>query len=115
MSHRSLIGFSPRMTGFDPTTGVERYFRWQHTWWNGVYTIMLTKVSLMSTSYLQAFKTMVPSSVLEYIDKHRNCEDIAMAYVVLLLSQSPPVWVKGNLREIGSSGISSGLKHFEIR
>ena len=113
--YRSLVGFSPRMTGYDSVTGADRYYRWQHTWWNGVYTVMLTKVALMSVSYLKAYKEMVPSQVLDYIDNHRNCEDIAMAYVILLLSQSPPVWVKGNLQEIGSSGISSNTDHFLIR
>ena len=73
------------MTGYDPVSGRERYLRWQHTWWNGVYTVMLTKVSLLATSYLRACQAMVPTTVLNYIDKGRNCEDIAMAYVILLL------------------------------
>lgn len=34
-SRRVLVGFSPRVHGYDPDTGASRYFRWQHTWWNG--------------------------------------------------------------------------------
>lgn len=40
--------------------------------------------------------------------KHRNCEDIAMSFLVAQLSGHAAVWVRGaGIREIGSSGLSS--------
>jgi hypothetical protein len=57
----------------------------------------------------------VPPQFLAYVDSARNCEDIAMAHVVASASRSPPVWVGGEIYEIGSSGISSGGSHFADR
>ena len=113
-SRRVLVGFSPRLHGYDPETGASRYFRWQHTWWNGyctatisschtsplltlnsrLYSIVLTKACFLHRDYLTAFQQRVPTTVLEEIDRQRNGEDIAMAHVVARLSRAPPVWVK---------------------
>ena len=79
---RALVGFSPRMNAFDTTTGHGRYLRWQHTWWSGLYSIILTKVCFLHKDYLAEYFKVIPDSFLHYIDSHRNCEDLAMAYVV---------------------------------
>jgi Glycosyl transferase family 64 domain len=40
--------------------------------------------------------------VLEYIDAHRNCEDIAMAFLVANATGSPPVYVRApGLQDLG--------------
>ena len=60
---------------------------------------------------------MIPKSLLDYIDQHRNCEDIAMAYVIAT-SGSAPLWVKaghGGVWEEAAGGISSGSSHFDER
>lgn len=81
-----LVGFSPRLHAFDIINGHWRYLKWQHTWWNGAYSILLTKASILHRDYLAAFASeshdILPSAFLRHIDKSRNCEDIAMAYVV---------------------------------
>lgn len=61
-----------------------KYLRWQHTWWNGAYSIMLTKITLMHRKYLHRYTQLIPDEMNRYIDKHRNCEDLAMAHVVAL-------------------------------
>ncbi len=72
------------MVSRDFESGQLVYNRWQHTWWSGVYSVMLTKASIMHKKYLTAYKELVLASMLQYIDKNRNCEDLAMAYVVAL-------------------------------
>lgn len=73
---------SPRQTTHDFLTGNAKYMKWQHTWWNGAYSIILTKACMMNKDYLYIYDRDVPNSFIKYIDTHRNCEDIAMAYVV---------------------------------
>ena len=80
--YRALVGFSPRMNAYDSITGHARYLRWQHTWWSGIYSIILTKVSFLHQDYLDEYFNVIPTHFLDYIDAHRNCEDIAMAYVI---------------------------------
>lgn len=111
----ALVGYSPRMITNDPITGKTKYLRWQHTWWNGIYTIVLTKASILHKRYLYEYNKVMPTSMLSYIDNARNCEDIAMAHIVAARSKAAPVWTEGIVYEIGSSGISSGSSHFSDR
>ena len=53
--------------------------------------------------------------VLEHIKTNRNCEDIAMAHIVASKSRSAPMWVGGEIYEVGEQGISSGSSHFNDR
>jgi hypothetical protein len=78
----TLVGFSPRLHGYDPYSGDARYYRWQHTWWNGQYSIVLTKACFLHRDHFVSFKQLVPVAVLKYVDLVRNGEDIAMAHVV---------------------------------
>jgi len=102
------------MHAYDIVSGNWRYLKWQHTWWSGVYSIMLTKASILHRDYLTSFSSgsLLPTEFLEHIDKTRNCEDIAMAYVVAAKSRTPPVWVKSIVYEVSKGGISSGQSHF---
>lgn len=81
---RALVGFSPRMHANDVNTGLSRYLNWQFTWWSGVYSIMLTKAAIIHKDYLPQYDKIVPIPMLKHIDEVKNCEDIAMAYVVAL-------------------------------
>jgi hypothetical protein len=49
-----------------------------------MYSIMLTKISLLHRDYLFKYASgkVLPARFLEHIDQARNCEDIAMAYLV---------------------------------
>ena len=76
---------------------------------------MLTKVSILHRDYLSEFFRLVPSNFLQHIDKNRNCEDIAMAYVVASISKAAPVWTGGVVYEVSAGGISSHKQHFRDR
>jgi len=47
-----------------------------------MYSIMLTKVAYLHRDYFHDYSELVPPEMDRYIDKHRNCEDIAMEHVV---------------------------------
>lgn len=112
---RTLVGFSPRLDALNPQTGETRYLKWQHTWWNGAYSIMLTKAAFLHKKYLSLFFELLPEEYIQTIDASRNCEDIAMAFVVAKLSEAPPVWIHATLHEGADTGISSGSQHFDAR
>lgn len=112
---RVLVGYSPRMHTYNIESGKLQYLNWKFTWWNGIYTIMLTKASILDQKYLFDYDKVIPEKFLEHIDRSRNCEDIAMAYVVALKSHSAPVWVQATVYETSTEGISSGATHFDTR
>ena len=72
------------MHTYNIESGKLQYLNWKFTWWNGIYTIMLTKASILDQKYLFDYDKVIPEKFLEHIDRSRNCEDIAMAYVVAL-------------------------------
>lgn len=111
----ALVGYSPRMIGWDTTTGNVKYLRWQHTWWSGLYSIMLTKITFLHKQYLNSYKTDTPPAFLEHVDRMRNCEDVAMAHLVATKTHAAPVWVDGAIYEVSEKGISSGSSHFSDR
>ena len=82
---KALVGYTGRMHAQHPGSGQMRYLRWQHTWWSGIYSVMLTKVAFLHRDYLIAFPKLVPQEFLDHVDRGRNCEDLAMAYVVVRL------------------------------
>lgn len=110
-----LVGYSPRMISYDIWTGVTKYLRWQHTWWNGFYSIILTKACLLHKKYLSEYHKNIPQEMLTYIDEHKNCEDIAFAHMIASLTNAPPVWINGVIYDIANNGISSGQSHFTDR
>jgi hypothetical protein len=78
-----------------------------------IYSIVLTKACFLHHKYLVEFNNRVPQVVLNHIDKGRNGEDIAMAFIVANISMAPPVWVKVSSYETSTEGISSGgIQHF---
>eukprot|EP00596_Hydrurales_sp_CCMP1899_P009472 CAMPEP_0119034790 /NCGR_PEP_ID=MMETSP1177-20130426/1801_1 /TAXON_ID=2985 /ORGANISM="Ochromonas sp, Strain CCMP1899" /LENGTH=152 /DNA_ID=CAMNT_0006992493 /DNA_START=593 /DNA_END=1048 /DNA_ORIENTATION=- len=110
-----LVGFSPRIQSYDIVSGKIKYMRWQHTWWTGMYDIMLTKACILHRAYLADYIIMIPDAFLGHIDQNKNCEDIAMAHVVARKSKAAPVWIQGIIYETSSKGISSGTSHFVDR
>uniref|UniRef100_A0A9I9EJ53 Glycosyl transferase 64 domain-containing protein n=2 Tax=Cucumis melo TaxID=3656 RepID=A0A9I9EJ53_CUCME len=111
----TMVGFVPRMHWIDRSKGRYRYGGWWSVWWSGTYSMVLSKAAFFHSKYLDFYTNHMPSSIRHYITNNRNCEDIAMSFVVANLSGSPPVWVQGKIYEIGSSGISSLGEHSERR
>jgi len=70
------------MYSYDVNSGASKYLKWQHTWWNGIYAIVLTKAAFLHRDYFRDYAHRIPSSLNTFVDHERNCEDIIMAHLV---------------------------------
>ncbi|MBA0781529.1 hypothetical protein Gotri_002450 [Gossypium trilobum] len=113
----TMVGYVPRMHWVDQKKGENKYKYggWWSVWWTGTYSMVLSKAAFFHKKYLKLYTDEMPASLKEYITKNRNCEDIAMSFLVANATDAPPIWVKGKIFEIGSTGISSLGGHSERR
>ncbi|KAL5568520.1 hypothetical protein UlMin_025095 [Ulmus minor] len=114
----TMVGFVPRMHWVDQTKGNGDsyiYGGWWSVWWTGSYSMVLSKAAFFHKKYLRLYTNEMPASIREFVKKNRNCEDIAMSFLVANATGAPPIWVKGKIFEIGSTGISSLGGHSERR
>lgn len=105
-SSRSLVGFMPRLH----IRGLKGwiYRCWWRVWWHGSYSIILTKAAFLHHDYFRMYTYTMPQHIRSYIDEARNCEDVAMQFLVANHSSLPPVYVKGHLKDLGVlNGIST--------
>eukprot|EP00617_Octactis_speculum_P000324 CAMPEP_0185793622 /NCGR_PEP_ID=MMETSP1174-20130828/159576_1 /TAXON_ID=35687 /ORGANISM="Dictyocha speculum, Strain CCMP1381" /LENGTH=181 /DNA_ID=CAMNT_0028488789 /DNA_START=632 /DNA_END=1177 /DNA_ORIENTATION=- len=148
-----MVGFMPRMHGFNEVAQRFTYHDWWYTWKHGLYSMVLTKACFLHKHLLYRYSgieipkqlrlvnnqsnssttapppppllttnDLVPRSgilktIHEYVDEHRNCEDIAMSFVAANISMKPSTWVRGaGVSPIGSSGLSSNqAAHYKAR
>ncbi|KAL9264583.1 Glycosylinositol phosphorylceramide mannosyl transferase 1-like protein [Drosera capensis] len=106
----TMVGFVPRMhwlSGEKNGVADYEYGGWWSVWWMGTYSMVLSKAAFFHRKYLDLYTYKMPASIRDYVTKERNCEDIAMSFLVANATGAPPVWVKGKIYEIGSAGISS--------
>ncbi|KAL6526839.1 GDP-mannose transporter [Orobanche gracilis] len=114
----SMVGFVPRVHWHDISKDIKGkyiYSGWWSVWWTGTYSMILSKAAFFHKKYLNMYTYEMLSSIREYVTENRNCEDIAMSFLVANATGAPPIWVKGNIFEIGSTGISSLGGHTERR
>ncbi|KAJ4972084.1 hypothetical protein NE237_005183 [Protea cynaroides] len=114
----TMVGFVPRSHWVDKSKGSMEYYTyggWWSVWWMGTYSMVLSKAAFFHQKYLFLYTNQMPASIREYVAKNRNCEDIAMSFLVANTTGAPPIWVKGKIFEIGSTGISSLGGHNERR
>ncbi|XP_065870650.1 glycosylinositol phosphorylceramide mannosyl transferase 1 [Euphorbia lathyris] len=113
----TMVGFVPRSHWLDKQGKKDYYIYggWWSVWWTGTYSMVLSKAAFFHKKYLSLYTYEMPASIREYTSKSRNCEDIAMSFLVANATGAPPIWVKGKIFEIGSSGISSLGGHNEKR
>jgi hypothetical protein len=109
---RNLVGFIPRIhirkgSSFE-------YRCWWKVWWTGSYSIILTKAAFLHHKYFVLYTDNMPSIIKKFVDDHRNCEDIAMQFLISNSTGLPPVYVKGNLEDKGAlNGISTSQNVFK--
>ncbi|KAL2927308.1 Glycosyltransferase family 64 protein C4 [Bienertia sinuspersici] len=114
----TMVGFVPRMHWLDQSGGNRDYYvygGWWSVWWMGTYSMVLSKAAFFHKKYLAMYTNELPISLRHYVAQNRNCEDIAMSFLVANATGAPPIWVKGKIFEIGSTGISSLGGHTEKR
>jgi hypothetical protein len=66
-------------------------------WWMGSYSMILSKAAFIHHKYFELYTHQMPASIHQYVREARNCEDIAMSFLVANATSAPPLWVKGNL------------------
>ncbi|XP_026453334.1 glycosyltransferase family 64 protein C4 [Papaver somniferum] len=114
----TMVGFVPRLhLGDEKKQSLSRYTYggWLSVWWMGTYSMVLSKASFFHKKYLGLYTNQMPASIRDYVTKIRNCEDIAMSFLVANETGAPPIWVKGKIFEIGSTGISGIYGHTKRR
>ena len=66
--------------------------------------------------YLEAYTTRMPPAIRALVDEERNCEDIAMQFLVSNMTRLPPIYVKGSLQDLGAlNGISTSQNVFKAK
>ncbi|CAN6705195.1 unnamed protein product [Malus baccata var. baccata] len=92
----TMVGFVPRMHWVDPKGDKNHYIYggWWSVWWTGTYSMVLSKAAFFHKKYLSLYTNEMPASIKEFITKNRNCEDIAMSFLVANVTNAPPIWVK---------------------
>lgn len=102
-SPTALVGFMPRVH----VRGAENnwvYRCWWRTWWVGRYSIILTKAAFLHHDYFKEYTSVMSEDIRLLIDKNRNCEDIAMSFLIADKTHLPPIYVKGHLSDKGVLG-----------
>ena len=120
----SLVGFYPRLAspklGLLESTSNMIYHTWPIVFARQKFNIILTKASYFDRKYLEMYHDDKenPKEVLEYVDQHKNCEDIAMAFLVARKAERKegsdaycrdcPVYTSGKITDEGLlNGIST--------
>ena len=78
-----------------------RYNGWWKVWWEGEYSLILTKAAFLHRDFLRAYTEEMPGAIRAYVDENRNCEDIAMQFLAANLTGKPPIFVRGRLTDLG--------------
>lgn len=100
----NMVGFFPRIHLRNRMTHLFEYRCWWRTWWHGAYSIILTKAAVLNHDYFHAYTQNLPEEAKKYIDIHRNCEDIAMQFLISNMTSLAPIYVKGHLKDLGVLG-----------
>lgn len=84
------------------------YRCWWRVWWHGVYSIILTKAAILHHDFFAMYTYNLPKEIHALVDRERNCEDIAMQFLMANVTGLPPIYVKGHLEDLGAlNGIST--------
>ena len=146
-SNSILIG--DRASGSISTSGQAQqqqqlvYHAWPIIYWRQKFNIVLTKASFLHSKYLELYTNdaSFPKEIKDHVDRHMNCEDIAMSMLVAnytkhnnnngdaksssstktkttkkTTTSARPIYVEGQVSDVGLfGGISSGTGHFATR
>lgn len=112
-SQHTLVGFMPRLhLRNQGGEGSYIYRCWWKTWREGTYSIILTKAAFMHHDYFKLYSSVMPEKIRQYVHEKRNCEDIAMQFLVSNHTSLPPIYVKGHLSDLGALGGISTSQNF---
>jgi len=121
----AMVGYYPRLaspplfTGNSADSGLGKliYHTWPIVYLRGRFNMILTKACFLHSKYLDLYSGDVhPQEIRDYVDKHKNCEDVAMSLLVANATMSEPLYVEGSVTDTGLfGGISTGTGHMLTR
>jgi len=118
-SRDTLVGYNPRIHSKNAGECKYGYKQWWHVWWGGKYSIVLTKAAFCHHKYFYQYTHELSREVWNHVHENRNCEDIAMQFMVSNATGLPPIWVQGSYSDSGvldfKGGISTGSSHYDKR
>jgi hypothetical protein len=130
-SPHSMVGYYPRLAQAPrrrqsvDTVGAEYvYHSWPMVFWKSRLNFILTKAGFVHRRYLTIYSdpSQHPVEILDYVDQHFNCEDVAMSLLVANVTRAEtgipalPVYVEASVSDQGLfGGISTGSGHMSQR
>ncbi|MCP9261334.1 hypothetical protein DINM_004709 [Dirofilaria immitis] len=84
-----LVGFLPRSAAFNESTKLYEY----HTEWANSMNIILMRGAFYHKYYGMLYHELLPSEMIEYVEKHKDCEDIAMNFLISSVTGKSPLKV----------------------
>jgi len=109
----SMTGYYPRLA----TTSFI-YHSWPKVYLRQSMNMVLTKAAFLHSRFMEIYSFQQPAAIRDYVDKHHNCEDIAMSILVANVTRaeksqpSMPIYVEGDVTDQGLfNGISTGSGH----
>lgn len=107
----SMVGYYPRLASpplSDQTSSSLIYHTWPIVYLRHQFNFVLTKASFLHAKYLTLYTGKdFPQEVRDHVDKHKNCEDIAMSMLVANYTTytngkpTYPIYVEGNVDDTG--------------
>lgn len=120
-----MVGFIPRSHHATLYNGRAqyKYLYWWRVWWSGTYSIILTKASFFNEKYLAMYtEKMRMLEIDQYIDENKNCEDIAMQFLISNTTNTGPIFTSGSYSDSGAiggistqHGIGRFTQHYKAR
>lgn len=124
----SMVGYYPRLAQFSPKdpshpkAKAPVYQSWPIVYWRSQLNFILTKACFLHSRYMTAYSDPLfhPVEILNYIDTHFNCEDVAMSLMVANITktetENKPIYVEGSISDKGLfNGISTTTGHMAKR
>ncbi|KAL3915934.1 MAG: hypothetical protein SGARI_008076 [Bacillariaceae sp.] len=134
----SMAGYYPRLSsppisssarGGDSDNGNHQlvYHAWPIVYWRQKLNFVLTKASFLHSKYLELYTNddTFPKEIKDHVDRHMNCEDIAMSMLssgsgagstITPIQPARPIYVEASVSDQGLfGGISTGSGHMVTR
>ena len=64
----------------------------------------MQQAAFLHHNYFKLYSFDMPKKIRSYVDDKRNCEDIAMQFLVSNYTSLPSLYVKGHLSDFGALG-----------
>ena len=129
-SPNSMVGYYPRLASSPLFSGASSnsaagskrlvYHTFPVVFLRCLFNMILTKACFLHSKYLDLYSGDVhPQEIRNYIDEHKNCEDVAMSLLVANATRNTdatPIYVEGSVTDTGLfGGISTGTGHMRTR